>query len=146
MQNFDGAATATQDCAPVSATIMLGPSTIQTGGARIIASLDPCILTDGSVALNLPDEEGLQLVAANIQGGQTTQSAVIPVQRVAPITEGQTLYAATLNEQVTGQDPATGNQVTMNGNINALFLWNNAGQDIEFNGDNSLAFNALLRR
>lgn len=119
---------------------------MENGGARIIAAFDPCVLSEGSVVLNLPDEQGIQLVAANIQGGQTTQSVVVPMQRIAPITQGQTLYSANLNEQVTGPDPATGNQVTLNGNINALFLWNNAGQDIEFSADNSVALNAILRR
>jgi hypothetical protein len=40
---------------------------MQNGGARILVALDPCILTDGTVILNLPDEQGIQLVAANIQ-------------------------------------------------------------------------------
>jgi hypothetical protein len=145
-QDLDSAVTASPDCAPVSGTILLGPSTINDGGARILGSFAPCVLTDGSVALNLPDEDGLQLIVANIQGGQTTQSAIVPLEEVAPITQGQTLFAARLSGQVTGQDPATGNQVTMNGNINALFLRNGAGQDIEFNGDNSIAFNAILNR
>jgi alpha-N-acetylglucosamine transferase len=119
---------------------------MEDGGARILAALDPCVLTGGSVILNLPDEQGIQLVAANIQGGQTTQSVVVPMQRVAPITQGQTLYTADLNEQITGPDPATGAQVTLNGNINALFLLNSGGQDVEMSGDNSVALNAILRR
>jgi hypothetical protein len=120
---------------------------MENGGARILAAFDPCILTDGgTVLLNLPDEEGIELVAANIQGGQTTQSVVVPLQTIAPITQGQTLFGADLNEQITGADPATGNQVTLNGNINALFLFNNGGQEVEFSGDNSIALNAILRR
>jgi hypothetical protein len=43
---------------------------MQNGGARILAAFDPCVLTDGGVVLNLTDEQGIQLVAANIQGGQ----------------------------------------------------------------------------
>jgi hypothetical protein len=146
VQNTAGAVTATPDCPPQSATVVLGPSPMQNSGARILAALDPCILTDGTVILNLPDEKGIQLVAANIQGGQTTQSVVVPMQRIAPITEGQTLYNVDLNGQITGTDPATGNPVTLNGNINALFLRNNGGQDVELNGDNSVALNAILRK
>jgi hypothetical protein len=119
---------------------------MENGGARILAALEPCILTDGSVVLNLPDEQGIQLVAANIQAGQTTQSAVVPMQRIAPITEGQTLYTVDLSGQITGQDPATGNPVTLNGNINSLFLLNLGGQEVELSGDNSVALNAILRR
>jgi hypothetical protein len=119
---------------------------MENGGARILAAFEPCVLTDGSVVLNLPDEEGILLVAANLQAGQTTQSVVVPMQKIAPITQGQTLYTVDLNEQITGPDPASGDQVTLNGNINALLLINKAGQDIEFNGDNSVALNAILRR
>ncbi|MGI8831205.1 MAG: hypothetical protein ACR2IS_01055 [Nitrososphaeraceae archaeon] len=53
------------------------------------------------------------IVAANIQGGQTTQSMVVPMQRVAPITQCQTLYSVNLSGQITGPDPATGNPVTL---------------------------------
>jgi hypothetical protein len=110
-QDLDDAVTASPDCASQSASILLGPSTIQNGGARILAAFDPCILTDGRVILNIPNEQGIQVVAANLQGGQTTQSAIIPMQRIAPITEGQTLYSVDLSEQVTGPDPDTENQV-----------------------------------
>jgi hypothetical protein len=145
VQNFEGAITATPDCPPQSATVLLGPSTMENGGARILAAFDPCILTDGTVILNLPDEQGIQLVAANIVAGQSTQSAIVPLQRVAPITEGQALYSAVLSEQITGPDPATGAQVTLNGNINSLFLLNLGGQEVELTGDNSVALNAVLR-
>jgi hypothetical protein len=117
---------------------------MENGGARILAALDPCILTGGTVVLNLPDEQGIQLVASNIAAGQTTQSAVLPIQRVAPITEGQALYSITLSEQMTGLDPATGAQVTLNGNINSLFLLNLGRQEVELSSDNSVALNAVL--
>ena len=144
VQNTVGAVTAIPDCPPEAATIVLGPSPMQAGGARILAALDPCVLTDGTVVLNLPDEQGIQLVAANIQGGQTTQLVVVPMQRIAPITQGQTLYSVDLSEQITGPDPATGVQATLNGNINALFLLNAGGQNVEFSADNSAALNAIL--
>jgi hypothetical protein len=118
---------------------------MERGGARILAALTPCHLVDGSVVLNLPDR-GISLVAANIQSGQTTQSVIVPMKRIAPITQGQTLYTADLSERITGLDPGSKRQVTLDGNINALFLLNNAGKDVRFSGDNSVALNALLRR
>ena len=119
---------------------------MQSDGARLLAAFDPCILTDGTVALNLPDEQGIELIAANLQGDQTSQSVVVPMQRMSPITQGQTLYIVDLAEQITGSDPATGNPATLNGNINALFLRNNGEQNVEFSGDNSIALSAILRR
>ena len=67
------------------------------------------------------------------------------MKRIAPITQGQTLFTADLSGQITGPDPATGNPVTLNGNINALFLWN-GGQNVELSGDNSAALSAILKR
>jgi hypothetical protein len=146
VQNTAGAVSATPGCPPQSATILLGPSTMESGGARILAAFDPCVLTGGTVVLNLPDEQGIQLVAANLQGGQTTQSAIVPMQRVAPITEEQTLNSVALSGQMTGVDPATGDELTLNGNINSLFLLNLGGQEVELSGDNSVALNAILKR
>jgi hypothetical protein len=119
---------------------------MQGGGARLLAAFDPCILTDGTVALNLPDGEGIELIAANMQGAQTTQSIVVPMQKMSPITQGQTLYIVDLGEQISGSDPTSGNPATLIGNINALFLRNNGGQNVEFSADNSIALNAILRR
>jgi hypothetical protein len=146
VQNYEGAVRGTPDCVSLAATIMLGPSTMEDGGARILAAFDPCVLSDGTVLLNLPDEQGIQLVAANIQGGQTTQSAIIPLQKIAPVTQGQVLFGADLNEQVTGPDQARGESATLNSNINALFLWNNSGEAVELIEDNSVALDILIRR
>jgi|GEM_PF-1976771 hypothetical protein len=146
VQNFEGAVGSTSDCAPVAAAIMLGPSTMEVGGARILASFDTCVITDGTVLLNLPDERGIQLIAANIQGGQTTQSAIIPLQRIAPIKQGQVLFGADLDEHVTGPDPIRGDRATLNGNINALFLWNNSGHAADFNEEHGVAIDILFRR
>jgi len=144
VNNFAGAVTATPGCPPQSATVLLGPSTMESGGARILAAFDPCVLTGGTVILNLPDESEIQLVAANIVAGQTTQSAIVPMQRVAPITEGQTLHSVALSGQMTGIDPATGDELTLNGNINSLFLLNLDDEEVELIGDNSVALNAIL--
>jgi hypothetical protein len=146
VQNFEGAVRSTSDCAPVAAAIMLGPSTMEDGRARILASFDTCVITGGIVLLNLPDEQGIQLVAANIQGGQTARSAIIPLQRIAPIKQGQVLFGADLNESVTGPDPIRGDRATLNGNINALFLWNNSGHAADFNEEHGVAIDILFRR
>jgi hypothetical protein len=61
VQDTAGAVTATPDRPPKSATVVLGPSPMQSGGARILAALDPCVLTDGGVVLNIPDEQEYNL-------------------------------------------------------------------------------------
>ena len=79
VRTLDGAVTPTADRPPQSATIVLGPSPMENGKARVLAAFDPCILTSGKVLLHLPDEKGIQLVGAKIQDGQTTQSAIVPI-------------------------------------------------------------------
>ena len=44
---MQGAVTATPDCPPQSATIVLGPSTMENGGVEFSQTFEPCILTDG---------------------------------------------------------------------------------------------------
>jgi hypothetical protein len=65
--------------------------------------------------------------------------------RIAPLAQVQTSYTVDLNGQFTGPDP-TGNPITLNGNINKLFLWNNGGQNIDLSADNSVALNTIFRR
>jgi hypothetical protein len=45
---------------------------------------------------------------------------------------------------MTGIDPATGDELTLNGNINSLFLLNLDDEEVELSGDNSVALNAVL--
>ena len=75
---------------------------MENGKARILAAFDPCIITSGKVLLNLPDEKGIQLVGAKIQDGQTTQPAIVPIQRISSTAPGQAQYFIDLTEQSTG--------------------------------------------
>jgi hypothetical protein len=140
-----GAARATSTCDDLAATVLLGPSTMADEGLRVLASTAPCIITGGSVVLNLPVNSGLEVIAATVSGTQTTQMVIVPLTRVGPITNGQILFSAVLSETITGEHPTTGDQVTRSG-FNAIFLRNDRGEDVEFNADNSVALNLLLRR
>lgn len=143
VQNYEGAVTATPDCPPQSATVVLGPSPMQNGGARILA------------ALSLHSNGWYGHTESTRRTGNTTCSSKYSrwtnntisgcsYAENSPITQGQTLYTVNLSGQITGPDPATGNPVTLNGNINALFIRNNGEQDIELSADNSVALNAVL--
>ena len=57
----------------ILSAMVLRPSTMENNGVRLLAAFDRCVLIDGTVLLNLPDEQGIEFVAANIQGGQETQ-------------------------------------------------------------------------
>ena len=120
---------------------------MENGKARILAAFDPCILTSGKVLLHLPDEKGIQLVGAKIQDGQTTQSAIVPIQRVAPTAPGQAQYFIDLSEQSTGLDLVSGNPVNLTGgNVNALLLLNLGGENVQLGADNKVNMDAGLKQ
>jgi hypothetical protein len=147
VRTLEGAVTATPECPPQSANIILGPSPMETGKARILAAFDPCIFTSGKVLLNLPDKKGIQLVAAKIQDGQTTQTILVPIQRIAPTAQGQAQYSIDLTEESTGLDFTSGNPVSLGGsNINALILWILGAENVQLSADNSVKLDAALRK
>ena len=123
------------------------PLTIVPGKARILAAFDPCILTSGKVLLHLPDEKGIQLVGAKIQDGQTTQSAIVPIQIIASTAPGQAQYFIDLSEQSTGLDLVSGNPVNLGGgNVNALLLMNLGGENVQLSADNKVNMDAALKQ
>ena len=103
-------------------------------GSSLISSSKPTCDVSRLTLLSSPPSSALS----------SPQSVIVPMQRIAPMTQGQTLYLVDLSEQVTGPDPAAGAQATPNGNINALFVLNAGGQNVEFSADNTAALNAVL--
>jgi hypothetical protein len=117
---------------------------MENGKARILAVFDTCILTSGKVLLNLPDEKGIQLVGAKVQDGQTTQSAIIPIQRIAPTALGQAQYFIDLKENSTDLELKSGNPVNLAGNVNALLLLNLGGENVQLGPENNVKMGAAL--
>ncbi len=123
----------------------LGPSTISENGMRVIAVLSPCHLLDGTVLISLPSD-GFEIVAAYLIGGEAIDGVVVDKQLLTDLGNGQALYSADLNETMSGTTPNGGNQTTLNDNTNAILLWNNEGEDVEFISDNTLAVNIISHR
>ncbi len=115
-----------------------------SGGMRVIATLSPCHLVDGTVLLNLPNDR-VQVVVAHLQGGQASNAVVVNKQRLSGLADGHSLYSVNLNEVMSGVIPKVGKQSTVN-NINTILLWNSAARTINFNADNSLALNIVNQR
>ncbi len=145
IQDRTGSITATPNCAPIERTVSLGPSTMAEEGMRVIATLSPCHLLDGTVMLNLP-ANGIQLVAANVVAGQPVKAIAVNKQLVANLGNGQALYSIDLGERMSGTIPNKGTQSTLNDNINTILLWNDAGKSVNFKADNNLALNILSHR
>jgi hypothetical protein len=114
-------------------------------GMRVIATLSPCHLLDGTVMLNLPTN-GIQLVVANVVAGQPVNAIAVNKQLVANLGNGQGLYSVDLGETMSGITPNKGTQATLNDNINTILLWNDAGQSVNLRADNNLALNIVSHR
>ncbi|CAN5121015.1 hypothetical protein BH18THE2_BH18THE2_14310 [soil metagenome] len=82
------------------------------------------------------------IVAANIQGGQTTQSMVVPMQSCSNNSMPNTLFSKL--EWTDYRSRSSNRKPCHFGNINALFLLNAGEQNVEFSADNSVALNAVL--
>ncbi len=145
IQDLTGSITTTPNCAPLERTVSLGPSTMAEEGIRVIATLSPCHLLDGTVLLNLPTN-GIQLVVANVVAGQPVNAITVNKQLVANLGNGQELYSMDLNEVMSGTTPNKGTPYTLNNNINTMLLWNDAGRSINLVADNNLALNILSHR
>jgi hypothetical protein len=145
IQDLTGSITTTPNCAPIARTMSLGPSTMAEEGMRVIATLSPCHLLDGTVMLNLPTN-GIHLVVANVVTGQPVNAIAVNKQLVANLGNGQGLYSVDLGERMSGTTPNKNTPATLNDNINTILLWNDAGRVVQFNADNSLALNIISHR
>ncbi len=104
VQDRSGSYSAGPNCNPIERTVSLGPSTMTEDGMRVIAILSPCHLEDGTVLLNLP-ENGIEIVAAHIEGGESVDALVAEKEMVSDLWNGQALYSVDLDETMTGPTP-----------------------------------------
>ena len=131
-------------CTPQSATITLGPGSIDKRAVRVLTTFNPCILTDGGAILNLPDSNNsLKLVAVDLEGDEMHKAVVIDLQKIQTMTSDRTLYTADFERTMTGLSPIT-NEVDTIQDINSLVLLNDSSGQINFTDDNSIAFSAIL--
>jgi hypothetical protein len=145
INDLTGSITTTPSCNPIERVVTIGPSTMGDDGMRVIATLAPCHLLDGTVLLNLPTNE-IEVVVANLKVGEPANGLVANKQMVSDLRNGQALYLVDLDETMSGVSPVANNPKTLNDNINSILLWNNAGEEVDLNADNSLAVNILSHR
>ena len=114
-------------------------------GMRVVAILSPCHLLDGMVLLNLPNI-GVDVVLANLAEEQAVNAIVANKRLVSDLGNGQALYSLDLREFMAGVTPNGGFPAVLNDNTNGILLWNNAGKDVVFNANNTLALNIISHR
>ena len=144
IRNYYTTATPLTSCTAQEKTIPLGPSTMAKDGVRVLATFEPCRLTDGGAILNLPDSDNnLKLVAVDLEGNEVHKAVEVDLRKVQTITNDQTLYNADFTQSITGLSPVTNQEDTIE-DINSLFLLNDSPGPINLVPDNSMAFNAIL--
>lgn len=135
---------ADNDCNIISETVNLGGQ-IEPFGIRIIGFFDQCQVEQGSLLLNLPNDNNIRLVvgAFDFDSPQPVQLEsdddaiyldLIKMQQVS----SHLLSKVSFEDPVQGKDLLT-NQPKELSNINTIVLWNDSGDPIAFDDSNTVS-------
>jgi hypothetical protein len=124
---------------PLTGTI--GPET-----PFLIGDFYPCELKDGRATLNIPETWDLQFVVMHIdRDGEDHHGIAVDMQLIQSLSEDNALYVVNFDDSMDGEDPLTGEWNRLN-DINAIALYNNSEESIDFKLGNSLAISAVLKK
>ncbi|HEX5187115.1 MAG TPA: hypothetical protein VFV86_09520 [Nitrososphaeraceae archaeon] len=117
---------------------------IEPQGIRVLADLDPCTISDGSITLNIPYTSDIKVAVMYLdKTGNNHQTALIDPTPIQMLSNGQGLFKLDLNQLMTGKDTNTGQIITL-GKINGLALYNSGVNQIPFGPSNSAALTTIL--
>jgi hypothetical protein len=132
---------ASDSCADISDTVDLTSEQIGPQEVRTIAYFGNCELNSASLQLNLIQNEGLKLVAANLNDGLSDAVEVDMNQIEQSDSNSNILYEATITDNQEGQDLDTEETKTLN-NVHGIVLWNDdEDESIEFADNNFVEAN-----
>jgi hypothetical protein len=118
--------------------------TLEPQGLRLLADLDPCMIQDGSITLNMPNTEDIKLGVMYLdKTGNNHKGALINPGQIQALSNNQGLFKLDLDQIMMGKDPKTGEITTLT-KINGLALYNNGESLIHFGPSNSVALTAIL--
>ena len=118
--------------------------TLEPQGLRLLADLDPCMIKDGSITLNMPNTEDIKVAVMYLdKTGDNHKGALINPGQIQVLSNNQGLFKLDLDQIMMGKDPKTGKITTMT-KINGLALYNNGDFLIQFGPSNSVALTAIL--
>lgn len=121
-------------------SLSLGKSNFPKEGLRLLANLKP-FSTIGApyildISLNLPSSN-VSLIAAQILNNQLQHAVIVPINKTAEGTTGESIYQAEIGQVITGINPFTRQPDTISGGgVTDLMLLNNSTGVIAFNDDN----------
>ena len=118
--------------------------TLEPQGLRLLADLDPCMIKDGSITLNMPNTEDIKVAVMYLdKTGDNHKGALINPGQIQVLSNNQGLFKLDLDQIMMGKDPKTGKITTLT-KINGLALYNNGDFLIQFGPSNSVALTAIL--
>ena len=118
--------------------------TLEPQGLRLLADLDPCMIQDGSITLNMPNTEDIKLGVMYLdKTGNNHKGALINPGQIQALSNNQGLFKLDLDQIMMVKDPKTGEITTLT-KINGLALYNNGESLIHFGPSNSVALTAIL--
>ena len=118
--------------------------TLEPQGIRLLADLDPCLIKDGSITLNIPNTKEIKLAVMYLdKTGNNHKGALINPVQIQALSNNQGLFKLDLDQIMMGKDPKTGEITTLT-KINGLALYNNGESFIQFGASNSVALTAIL--
>jgi hypothetical protein len=130
-------------------SLSLGKSNFPKEGLRLLANLKP-FGTIGvpyvlDISLNLPSGN-LSLIAAQVTNAGLQHAVVVPMNKTAEGTTGESLYQAELGQTITSINPFTKQLDSVpSGGATDLMLLNNGTSDIVFNEDNGATMTLAYR-
>ena len=118
--------------------------TLEPQGLRLLADLDPCLIKDGSITLNMPNTEDIKIAVMYLdKTGNNHKGALINPKQIQALSNNQGLFKLDLDQFMMGKDPKTGEIITLT-KINGLALYNNGESFIQFGPSNSIALTAIF--
>ena len=91
--------------------------TLEPQGLRLIADLDPCMILDGSITLNIPNTEDIKVAVMYLdKTGNNHKGALINPAQIQALTNNQGLFKLDLDQIMQGKDPKTGQITTLTQN------------------------------
>jgi hypothetical protein len=105
-------------------TVRLGKGSMPAGGIRILADLEPFYIIDGQVEFNAPaNARDIKVIAAESTRESITHAVIINPTKIRDIRTGESLFHVTLDEEISGRNPWTGDSDKVD-RYNNVYLMN----------------------
>ncbi|HET7149475.1 MAG TPA: hypothetical protein VFI73_13370 [Candidatus Nitrosopolaris sp.] len=130
-------------------SLSLGKSNFPKQGLRLLANLKP-FGTIGvpytlDISLNLPSTN-VSLIAAQITNAGLQHAVIIPINKTAEGTAGESLFQAEIGQTITGINPFTRQPDAISGGgATDLLILNHSNSDIVFNDDSGATMTLRYR-